>query len=417
MRLGKYVEKSLENFDTFLKWTGISIFVGIIVGFIGVLFHFAIEHATEFRVENSWLIWLLPFGGAFIAWLYKVSGMEKDRGTNFVLSAVRDNDILRLKTAPLIFISTTVTHLLGGSSGREGAALQLGGSLASKMGRIIKLDEKDERVITMCGMSAAFSALFGTPVTSVIFSMEVITVGVMHYSAIVPCMVAAVMGTKIAMLCGIPPTSFDISVMPDFGVMAVTNVIILSILCGILSIFFCVVMHETGGLYKKYIPDSIMRGFIGGVIVIGLTMVVGCYDYNGAGMNIIERALIGEAKPEAFLLKIIFTAITLGAGFRGGEIVPAFFVGSTFGCVVGAILGLHPSFAAAIGLAAVFCGVTNCPMSSIILSVELFGGSGIVFFALACGVSYMLSGYYGLYSEQKIMYSKTKPEFIDKKVN
>ena len=269
----------------------------------------------------------------------------------------------------------------------------------------------------MCGMSAAFSALFGTPVTSVIFSMEVITVGVMHYSAIVPCILSAIIGTKIAMLCGIPPTAFEISVIPDFGTLAVTNVIILSILCGVLSIVFCITMHKSAHLYKHYIHNSILRGFVGGVIVVILTYIVGTYDYNGAGMNIIELALKGEARQEAFLIKIIFTALTLGAGFRGGEIVPSFFIGSTFGCVIGAILGLHPSFAAAIGLVAVFCGVTNCPLSSIILSIELFGGDGIVFFTLACGVSYMLSGYYGLYSEQKIMYSKVKPEFIDKKTH
>lgn len=417
MKAEKYIEKSFDNFDTFLKWVGISIIIGIIVGFIGVLFHFAIEHATEFRIENSKIILLLPIGGAFIAWIYKFLDMENDKGTNFVISAVRDNDTLKFKTAPLIFISTTITHLLGGSSGREGAALQLGGSIASNIGRIIKLDEKDERIITMCGMSAAFSALFGTPVTSVIFSMEVITVGVMHYSAIVPCILSAIIGTKIAMLCGIPPTAFEISVIPDFGTLAVTNVIILSILCGVLSIVFCITMHKSAHLYKHYINNSILRGFVGGIIVVILTYIVGTYDYNGAGMNIIELALKGEARPEAFLIKIIFTALTLGAGFRGGEIVPSFFIGSTFGCVIGAILGLHPSFAAAIGLVAVFCGVTNCPLSSIILSIELFGGDGIVFFTLACGVSYMLSGYYGLYSEQKIMYSKVKPEFIDKKTH
>lgn len=417
MKPKQYVEKSFDNFITFLKWACISVFIGIVVGFIGVLFHFAIENATEFRIEHSKIILLLPLGGAFIAWIYKILDMENDRGTNFVISAVRDNDTLKLKTAPLIFISTAITHLFGGSSGREGAALQLGGSIASNIGILIKLDEKDERIITMCGMSAAFSALFGTPVTSVIFSMEVITVGVMHYSAIVPCILSAIIGTKIAMLCGIPPTAFEICVIPDFGTLAVTNVIILSILCGILSIIFCISMHKSANLYKKYIPNSILRGFVGGIIVVILTYIIGTYDYNGAGMNIIELALKGEARPEAFLVKIIFTALTLGAGFRGGEIVPSFFIGSTFGCVIGAALGLHPSFAAAIGLTAVFCGVTNCPLSSVILSIELFGGNGIVFFTLACGVSYMLSGYYGLYSEQKIMYSKVKPEFIDKKTH
>lgn len=414
MKDNKYISNSIENFKVFLKWLFIATVIGVIVGVVGVSFHIAIEKATEIRLENSFLIFLLPLGGAFIAWLYKVSGMEKDRGTNFVLSAVRNNDILRIKTAPLIYVSTFITHLFGGSSGREGAALQLGGSIASKIGRVIGLDEKDERVITMCGMSAGFSALFGTPITSVIFSMEVITVGVMHYSAIVPCVIASIVAIKIAMIFKIPPTAFDISLIPSFEFITFAQVIVLSILCGVVSIVFCVLMHDVSSIYKKYIPNTILRGFVGGIIVVILTLIVGSYDYNGAGMNIIENALLGNAKPEAFIIKMVLTALTLGAGFKGGEIVPSFFIGSTFGCFIGGLLGLNTSFASAIGLVAIFCGVTNCPISSIILSIELFGAEGVIFFALACGVSYMLSGYYGLYSEQKIMYSKTKPEFIDK---
>lgn len=405
-------------FITFLRWLFFGIIIGIIVGLVGVLFHYGIEYATEFRMENPFIILFLPLGGVFIALAYHLAGMGKDRGTNFVLVAIRsDEEKISLKTAPLIFFSTIITHLFGGSSGREGAALQLGGSIASKVGRLMGLDKKDRIILAMCGMSAAFSALFGTPITSVIFSMEVITVGIMHYSAIVPCVTSAVVAAGLATYFGIVPESFSIAGIPNIAVQPVIQVLLLSVLCAVLSILFCTCMKKTSALYKRFLPNKILCAAVGGIFVILLTYIVQSGDYNGAGMDIITKAMMGEAKPEAFLLKIIFTALTLGAGFKGGEIVPAFFVGATFGNVVGGYLGINPSFGAAIGLTAVFCGVTNCPLTSLVLSIELFGIKGLIFFAIAAAVSYMLSGYYGLYSEQKIVYSKVKPIYIDKKAN
>ncbi len=405
----------IANPFTFLKWLFIAGIVGIVVGAVGVGFHYAIDIATEFRTEHNKIIFLLPIGGLVIVFLYHICKLDKDKGTNYVLKAVRNNKAFSVFTAPLIFISSTITHLLGGSSGREGAALQLGGSIASAFGRIIKLDSKDERIITMCGMSAAFAALFGTPVTAAIFSMEVASVGVMHFSAIMPCIVSAVVGTKIAMLCGVMPAKFDLSGIPDFTFLSVGKIILLSAMCAALSILFCVAMHKSEKLYSKFIPNRFLRIAAGGVLVVILTLIVGCYDYNGAGMDIVEKALHGEAKYEAFILKIIFTAVTLGAGYKGGEIVPVFFTGATFGNVVGKILNMSPSYGAGIGLISLFCGVTNCPITSVILSVELFGGESIMYFMLSCAISYLLSGYHGLYKEQKIIYSKLKPEFIDQK--
>lgn len=406
-----------ENIIVFLKWNLIALIIGSFIGVVGVLFHLSVEWATEMRLEHPNILYLLPIGGIIIAWLYKISGMENDKGTNFVLTAVRDNYEISIKTAPLIFISSLITHLFGGSSGREGAALQLGGSIASKFGRIIHLDEKDERLITMCGMSAAFSALFGTPVTSVIFSMEVITIGVMHYSAIVPCSIAAIVGLYISTLFGIEPTKFTIIGTIEFNLVSICKVLIIGVLCAGVSILFCYIMKKVGYLYKKYISNTIIRAAIGGVIVVIFTTLIGNRDYNGIGMNIIIDAINGNAFVFAFLLKIIFTAFTLSAGFKGGEIVPSFFIGATFGCVIGKVLAFNPSFSAALGLVGIFCGVTNCPISSIILSVELFGANGIIYFAFVCAISYMLSGYYSLYSEQKILYSKIKPIFINKKAN
>ncbi len=411
-------DRSEDNFLHFAAWLCAGLAIGGVVGLVGVAFHLLLEWATEFRMENPLLLWFLPLGGLAIVLAYRFAGMEKDRGTNFILVAVRSNEPVSFKTAPLIFFSTVVTHLLGGSAGREGAALQLGGSISSSFARTWELNEKETRIMTMCGMAAGFSALFGTPLTSVIFAMEVITVGVMHYSAIVPCTVAALVASSISQSMGIAPTAFTIANIPgeitiELGVGAVT----LGIASALVSILFCIAMEHTSHAYKKHIASPLLRVFIGGCLVIGLTYLVGCRDYNGAGMDIITKALNGDAKAEAFLLKILFTAVTLGAGYKGGEIVPSFFIGATMGCVVGPLIGLPAGFAASLCMAAVFCGVTNCPLASIILCIELFGFKGAGYYALCCGISYMLSGYYGLYSEQKIMYSKVQPEFINKNVH
>lgn len=418
---GKYQDKfdrSEDNLIHFVMWSCGGICIGFIIGLVGIAFHLALQWATECRMENPWLIWLLPIGGLAIVLAYRLAGMEKDRGTNFILVAVRSNEAVSLKTAVLIFFSTVVTHLLGGSAGREGAALQLGGSIASSFGRNFELNEKEERIMTMCGMAAGFAALFGTPLTAVVFSMEVITVGVMHYSAIVPCIISALVASGLAQAVGIAPTAFEIAGIPE-TIMFQTcwSVAVLGIFSAVLSVLFCIVMEQTGHAYRKYFKNPLVRVFVGGCIVIAATYLVGCRDYNGAGMDIIVKALNGDAKTEAFLLKILFTALTLGAGFKGGEIVPSFFIGATFGCIAGPFLGLPAPFAASLGMAAVFCGVTNCPLTSIILCIELFGFHGTGYYALCCAISYMLSGYYGLYSEQKIMYSKVQPEFINKNVH
>lgn len=418
---GKYQDKfdrSENNLVHFVMWSCGAICIGFIIGLVGIAFHWALEWATEFRTEHPMILWLLPLGGLAIVLAYRLAGMEKDRGTNFILVAVRSNEAVTLKTAVLIFFSTVMTHLLGGSAGREGAALQLGGSIASSFGRNFELNEKEERIMTMCGMAAGFAALFGTPLTSVIFAMEVITVGVMHYSAIVPCIISALVASGLSKAVGIKPTAFEIVGIPEtIGLETCWLVAILGILCAVLSVLFCIVMEHTGNAYRKYFKNSMVRVFVGGCIVIGATYLVGCRDYNGAGMDIITKALNGDAKTEAFLLKILFTALTLGAGYKGGEIVPSFFIGATFGCIAGPLLGLPAAFAASLGMAAVFCGVTNCPLASIMLCIELFGFHGTAYYALCCAISYMLSGYYGLYSEQKIMYSKVEPEFINKNVH
>ena len=420
----------LEQPGTFVKWLVFAGISGVLCGGVSTGFYYAFSAVTDLRQAHPWLLWLLPAGGAAIVLLYRVCGMEKDRGTNFVLVAVREDQPLRLRTAPLVFLSTIITHLVGGSSGREGAILQIGGSISSKLGRWMHLDDKDRRIITMCGMSAAFSALFGTPLTAAMFSMEVTSVGVLYYAAIVPCVLSSIVGLWVAKSLGVPATAFSLQGVPNLNGLTLVQVIGMGVLFALLSIFFCRMMHAAPKLYERFLPRPVVRAAVGGALVVGLTFLVwlwapGSYDYNGAGEAVIHAAVEGQARPEAFLLKMLFTTVTLGAGFKGGEIVPVFFTGATFGCTAAPLLGLHPSFGAGLGMVSVFCGVTNCPLTSLLLSLELFAGESygmftgqsLCLFAVCIAVSYMLSGYYGLYSEQKIVYSKFRAEYIDQKAN
>ena len=395
------------------KWLVFAALTGGIIGCVGALFHLALERATDFRMEAGWPLYLLPLAGLLIIWLYHVTDMQDDKGTEFIIRSVREGQHLRLRTAPLIFVSTFLTHFAGGSAGREGAALQLGGSISNSIGRLLRLDDRDGRVITMCGMAAGFSALFGTPIAAAILSMEIVSVGVMYYSAIVPCVLSALIAKQVATALGVAPTVFDVSVVPDLSIAAMGKLVLLGALCGVVAILFCKVMHLAPKLYSRVTKNPYLRVLLGSALVIGLTLLLG-RDYGGAGIDVIRRALDGTARPEAFFLKMVFTALTLAAGFKGGEIVPAFFCGATFGCFYGSLLGMPASFAAAVGIVAVFCGVTNCPLTSILLAYELFGGEGLPMYTLAIAVSYMLSGYTGLFHAQKIVYSKLRPEYINR---
>ena len=401
----------------FVKWMILACVTGLAVGAAAVAFHWCIGTVTALRGMFPRIIWLLPAAGAAIALIYKLCGMEHDRGTNLVLVAVREAEPMPLRMAPLIFLSTVLTHLAGGSAGREGAALQLGGSMAAWAGKVLRLDEKDERVMVMCGMAAAFSALFGTPITAAVFAMEVVSVGVMYYIAIVPCLVASVSGFLLAQALGLHGlVGYATGQAPALTGASMAQTVALGALCAVVSVGFCAAMHASHKLYEKYIPNAVLRAAVGGALVLILLLVMkDGWLYSGAGDELIRKLLGGQTIWYAFLLKTLFTALTLGAGFRGGEIVPALCVGCAFGTWVGPLLGLPHAFSGALGMAAVFCGATNCPITSMFLSYELFGGQAVILYALACAVSYMLSGYFGLYSEQKIVYSKTRAEWVDKK--
>lgn len=407
------LKSSLEYIKVFIKWLFFAVVVGLVGGAIGSVFHIAIDMVTEYRTENTWVIFLLPIGGLFLAFLYKLCKRFGRLDTNGVLEAVKTESKVPFIMAPLIFVSTVVTHFLGGSAGREGAALQLGGSIGYNIGKIFRLSKKDLHIVVMTGMSAVFAALFGTPLTAAVFALEVVSVGIKYYAGLMPCVLAAIVGSRMALLFGLHPVHFDFVKAAEMSPETLIKAVILAILCALVSILFCVAIKKCEHYMDKLIPNSYLRGVVGGAIIIVLSLLTGGYDYNGAGMNIITEAISGVARPEAFLLKIIFTAITISAGFKGGEIVPAFFIGSTFGCVAGGLLGLDPGFGAAIGFVALFCGAVNCPLASTILALEVFGADGILIFALVCSVSYMMSGRFSLYKSQRIIYSKIADEYVN----
>lgn len=404
---------SFDYIKAFLKWILIAAVVGILGGVAGSIFHLSIDYVTELRTEYDWLIFLLPVGGLVIAGIYEVFRSKGRIDTNRVLEAVGAEEKVPLVMAPLIFVSTVITHLLGGSAGREGAALQLGGSIGYNMGRVFRLNKNDMHIIVMAGMSSVFAALFGTPLAAAFFALEVTCVGVLHYAGLVPCMIASVTAYYTALRFGVSPIRFKIIAESISGEVLV-KVIILALACAVVSIAFCVAIKKTEDSMERLLHNKYLRAFVGGAIIAVLSLVLQTRDYNGAGMDVISRAMAGEAKASAFVLKIVFTAITIAAGFKGGEIVPALFIGSTLGCVLGPILGVDPGFAAAIGAVSLFCGVVNCPVASVLLALEIFGAEGILLFAVACGVSYMMSGNFGLYKSQRILYSKFDDEYIDK---
>lgn len=410
--IGEDIMSKLKKYmQSLLIWVLIAALTGIVTGVVGAVFHKAIEFATQTRNAHDSLIYLLPVGGAVIFAMYNFSKVSLT--TNTVFECVRERKKVPVLLAPFIFIGAFITHLLGGSAGREGAALQIGGGVACYIGRALKLKKEDMSTIIICGMSGAFSAIFTTPITAAVFAYEVVSVGKSRYYEFLPSVVSAVFGYIVTVMMGNETLAFTIKTMQPTDLLLFGKIAVLALMTGLLSIVFCVSLKKGEHYFKKFVPNGYLRGILGGAVVLFLTLIVGCRDYNGAGMNIISQAIGGQVKYEAFILKLIFTVVTISAGFKGGEIVPAFFIGATFGAAASVVLGMDMGFCAAIGMCAMFCGITNCPVASIFLGAELFGADNILFFALACAVSYVASGYFGLYGSQKIVYSKVSFEKLN----
>lgn len=398
----------------FFKWLALGLVMGAVCGGIGAGFAKLLSLVTSLRTDNSWLIYLLPLGGVASTAVYKLC-KTTDIGTNQVFESVREEKQIPKSLAPAIFTGTILTHLFGGSAGREGAALQLGGSIAATLGPLFKLDTRSRHILTLSGMGAFFSALFGTPIGAAIFALEVVSVGQFCSAAIFPCVAASVTAFKISTALGTHPEHFTVGAIPEFSLDVLWKVAVIAALGALTSIIFCKAMHYTAHYFKTFIKNEYLRILSGSVIIIALTLLVNTTDYNGGGIDVINRIFNeNSVKYEAFVLKIIFTAITIGCGFKGGEIVPTLFIGATFGATLATLLGLPLGFGAALGMSALFCGVTNCPLATSILCIELFGSDGFIFFTLSSVTSFILSGYSSLYTGQKLFFSKLNDEIIDR---
>ena len=415
MKREKY-EPVLKNISYFIKWVEGAIVIGIVSGCIGTAFGKCVLWVSAFFQSHPWMVFLLPLTGLLVLGVYHVLGESNNRGTNMVIESIYSNTEISFATAPAVFAGTLLTHLGGGSAGREGVALQMGGSIGTQIGKWLKFDEKDKKIAVMCGMSGVFAALFGTPMAAAIFSMEVISIGIMYYAALVPCVFSAFIGERISIFMGVRTLTapYPVEEVPNFYGIAWGKAILLAICFAFAGALFCVMLHIFEKQLKKWFQNPYLRVFVGGVTVVLLWKITGTDTYLGLGGGTIAQSFAEPQKLWVFLLKILFTCITLCSGFKGGEIVPSLFIGATFGSALAPIFGLPVDICAACGMVGVFCAVTNSPISSLLIAFELFGFAGMPYFCTVIAVSYLLSGYQSLYKAQKIVYSKTENKYIDR---
>lgn len=397
-----------------IKWLFCSVVMGLLMGLTGSLFYWAIYAVTNYRITHPYVIYMLPLGGVIIIGLYQALHSLKNTGTNLVLKAIQSNEEVPIKVSLLIIVSTLITHLCGGSAGREGAALQIGGSFGNHIAKMLKLDGRDTKILIMCGMSACFSALFGTPMAAAVFSMEVVSVGLMHYAALVPCVISSLIAASVADFFEIAPTSFPVENIPAITLLAGIKLIILAAFFAAASILFCVTLHKNEELFNKYFKNPYYKIIFSALIIMLINLLINNSDYMGAGGEVIARSFTRHESWYVFLLKILLTSLTLSGGFKGGEIVPSLFIGAALGSFLSQIFNLPASICAACGMVGVFCGVTNCPITSLIMSIEMFGTGPVHHCIIVIAISYLLSGYYSLYSSQKIIYSKYETRYINR---
>lgn len=408
-----------KNITYFVRWVVIAYILGFLGGVTGGTFARLITEATELRMTYPRMIFLLPLIGLAIIWIYQLLGEGKNSGTNMILASISSDEDITIATGPLIFVSTVFSHLAGASVGREGAALQLGGwmgSLLAKVG-LFRLDEREKKMTTMVGMAAVFSALFGTPVAAAFFSMEVISVGIIYYAAMLPCLLAAFLGRDIAVLMGTEYESFHFNALPQLGIQTVQPVVLLGLLLSLLGIAFIIILHGCEHKMKKWFPNPYIRIFVAGTAFVLLTILLGTNIYEGSGAELIKMSIKGDVGIETFLLKILFTSIAIGGGFKGGEIIPTLSIGASFGSAYGKIIHFEPMLMSACGMIGLFAAVTNCPIASILLGLEMFHGDGIAFFAAVVSITFSLSGYYSLYGTQKFIYGKLKNVYLNRLSN
>jgi Chloride channel protein EriC len=408
-----------------IRWTTITVPIAFVIGSMIALFLWLLNLAITFRFAHPWILYLLPLAGIAIYFSYKWWGSTSTGGNNLIMDEIHNpGGGVPKSMAPLILITTVVTQLFGGSVGREGSAVQIGGSLAQMFGKIFGLNTEDNRVILTAGIAAGFGAVFGTPLTGAIFAMEVLTIGRIQYTALIPCLVAAIVGDVTVLSWGVHHETYHIAIVPPdnnilsaylpLDVVLVAKIIVASIGFGLTSYLFAEAVHGVKMVFNRFIEKKWLIPFMGGLTVISLTLIIGKPDYLGLGVRAPYPGAItissafnaGGSHPMSWLWKTIYTTLTLGTGFKGGEVTPLFFIGSTLGNTLSTLMNAPVSLFAALGFIAVFAGATNTPLASTIMGIELFGSEYALFFAVACFTAYLFSGDSGIYSSQRIAVPK-----------
>lgn len=394
---------------TLTRWVLWGSLIGIIVGSASAFLINFNDFLTEVREANPFLLFLLPLGGIVIGYIYMYYGKGSRKGNDLVLEYIHHGQgEVPLRMGPIVYLCTFITQLLGGSTGREGAAIQMGASIAEGVNKLFKVDTIDRKILVISGISGGFGSAFGAPLAGTLFGMEAIVIGKTKYEALIPCFVASLVGHYVATAWGIQHEHFIIESVPDINTINLMKVIGLSIIFSFTSVLYSQLRHGVKRFSDKYLKNLMIRAFVGGIVIVALTYIIGSRDYLGRGLPMVQRAFEGDVPSSAFLWKIIFTAITMGTGFRGGEVIPLFFIGATLGNTLSNLIGMPPSFLAALGTIAVFAGATNTPISAFIFSIEMFEGKGITYFFMACLISFIFSGHHGIYASQKIYEPKSR---------
>lgn len=405
-----------------LRWTLLALPVAVLAGSASALFLWLLDQVTRLQWQHPHLLWFLPLGGVAVGWLYHHCGKGSDKGNNLLIDEIhKPGGGVPTRMAPLVLIGTLVTHLFGGSAGREGTAVQMGGSLADMLVRLFRMDPESRRLMLMCGIAAGFGAVFGTPLTGAIFAMEVLVIGRVQYEALIPVLVASVIGDATCTAWGIHHTVYHLDVSgtsgphAGFQAMLLGKVALAGVLFGWCSKFFAELTHRLQHGIARLIPYAPLRPLLGAAVVIAMVYGLGTRDYLGLGVeppsggqvSIVTSFQDGGATPLSWLWKTLFTSITLASGFKGGEVTPLFFIGSTLGHTLGILLHEPVALFAALGFIAVFSGAANTPLACTVMGIELFGSHYAVHFAIACFVAYIFSGHSGIYLSQRLGVAKT----------
>jgi H+/Cl- antiporter ClcA len=395
-----------------IKWLAISILVGVLAGSASALFLYLLEAATQWRQAHLWIIALLPLGGVLIAAGYHYWGQDVVKGNNQLLEEVEDpQKIIPLKMAPLVLAGTLLTHLFGGSAGREGTAVQMGGAIADQFTRLFRLRNRDRRLLIVCGISAGFASVFGTPLAGAVFAVEVLVIGRLRYDAIIPSLFSALVANYVCALYPIHHTHYPLGPVPALNAANFLWAMVAGIAFGLAAWLFSVAMHQTADLFTSRIKQPLLRPLIGGGLVAAFVLLTGSTRYIGLGIPVLVQSFTTQQEYYVFMLKIALTVITLGSGFKGGEVTPLFFIGATLGSALAGLLPLPVGLLAGMGLVAVFAGAANTPLACTLLGLELFGMEAGAYLATASFIAYVFSGHTGIYRSQVVGRAK-HPFFI-----